>query len=336
MNMKITYYYRSIDDPDHAVYQHLLEQAQQLSFDLIDISLDAEPELINRFQEKSSFLQIGPYRLKFPFSDIDIQIAVNAYRDRLEKNSENQPVEPQPQKKKDSLILTGAEKFSYWLSNNYVWFFTVFLILFLGIPFLAPVLMEEDHPGPAHVIYSVYSIFCHQLAYRSYFFYGEQPYYPRELAGVPNVLTYEQITGDSALDVTYARQFTGNNLLGYKVALCERDVAIYASLILAGLIFQLSGKRIKQLPWYFWVILGVLPIALDGGSQLFSLGGSWPAWFPVRESTPLLRTVTGTLFGLFTGWYVYPVMEESMKEIRFDLGRKIALRRKLAKSGSLS
>jgi len=82
--------------------------------------------------------------------------------------------------------------------------------------------------------------------------------------------------------------------------------------------------------------LGVLPIALDGGSQLFSLGGSWPAWFPVRESTPLLRTVTGTLFGLFTGWYVYPVMEESMKEIRFDLGRKIALRRKWAKSGSLS
>jgi uncharacterized membrane protein len=332
--MKITYYYRNNDDPERETYRHLLDLAQQLNIDLIDISLDDEPELANRFQEKSSVLQIGPYRLKVPFSDIDIQIAVNAYRDRLEKNSEVSLSGPESQRKRVSLVLTGAEKFSFWLSNNYVWFFTGFLILFLGIPFLAPVLMEEDHPRPAHVIYSVYSIFCHQLAYRSYFLYGEQPYYPRELAGVSNIFTYEQVTGDTALDIRFARQFIGNDLLGYKVAMCERDVAIYASLILAGLIFQLSGKKIKQIPWYFWVILGVLPIALDGGSQLFSLGGNWPVWLPIRESTPFLRALTGALFGIFTGWYIYPIMEESMKEIRFDLGRKITLRRKLAKLGS--
>jgi uncharacterized membrane protein len=113
------------------------------------------------------------------------------------------------------------------------------------------------------------------------------------------------------------------------VAICERDVAIYGSLILAGLLFQLTGKKLKSIPWYWWVILAIIPIGLDGGSQLFSLGGNWPAWFPIRESTPFLRTITGALFGLVTGWYVYPMMEESMKEIRINLARKLTIKKKL-------
>ena len=85
----------------------------------------------------------------------------------------------------------------------------------------------------------------------------------------------------------------------------------------------------KSIPWYWWVILAIIPIGLDGGSQLFSLGGNWPAWFPIRESTPFLRTITGALFGLVTGWYVYPMMEESMKEIRINLARKLTIKKKL-------
>jgi hypothetical protein len=43
--------------------------------------------------------------------------------------------------------------------------------------------------------------------------------------------------------------------------------------------------------------VGLLPIALDGGSQLLSYILAMIGPFTPRESTPLLRLLTGTLFG---------------------------------------
>jgi uncharacterized membrane protein len=167
------------------------------------------------------------------------------------------------------------------------------------------------------------------LAFRSYFIYGEQPIYPRELAHIDNLLTYEQITNSEVIDLEYARDLIGNNLLGYKVAICERDVAIYGSLALFGFLFQLTRKKMKQLPWYLWFIIALIPIALDGFTQIPSLSAGWPAWVPIRESTPFLRILTGTLFGAGTGWFMYPMMEESMKETRITLHRKFAIIKKI-------
>jgi uncharacterized membrane protein len=323
----ITYYYRKMDDPTGEIKAHLTELGNKLDFSLLDICLDDNPDLTDRFQEEVSSLQIGPYRLRFPFDDIDIQIAVRAYQDRkkLHQNDSEKAAEIKPQ----PIEISSAERFSYWLSNNYVWFLNIILFLFVGLPFLAPVLMKENHKAPAQVIYSVYSVFCHQLAFRSFFLFGEQAVYPRELANVPNLLTYEAVTGNSALDTATARAFEGNDQLGYKVAICERDIAIYGALLLAGILFQLSGRKLKAIPWYIWVIFAVIPMGIDGGTQLFSLGGTWPVWFPIRESTPFLRVITGVLFGFFTAWYIYPMMEENMKDIRVNLARKLTIKRKL-------
>jgi hypothetical protein len=35
-----------------------------------------------------------------------------------------------------------------------------------------------------------------------------------------------------------------------------------------------------------------------------------------RESTPILRVITGGLFGFFTAWFGYPMVEETMTETR--------------------
>jgi len=196
---------------------------------------------------------------------------------------------------------------------------------------MAPILMVRGHETGAKVIYKVYSLFCHELAFRSYFINGEQAFYPRELANIPDFVTYEQATGMSAFDITYASKFTGDSILGYKVALCERDIAIYGSFILAALFFQFTGRKIKALPWYLWIIFALLPIGLDGVSQLPSLASGWPSWMPIRESTPLLRTITGALFGLGTSWYLFPMMEESMVETRASLARKFAIKKKIKK-----
>jgi uncharacterized membrane protein len=199
----------------------------------------------------------------------------------------------------------------------------LFIFLYAGLPFLAPVLMKANIIAPAKVIYAIYSPLCHQLAFRSWFLFGEQPFYPRDLAGVKGVKTFEEVSGIPASDIFGARDFIGNPVIGYKVALCERDTAIYASMFLFGFLFMITGRRLKTIPWYLWVVFGLIPIAIDGFSQLPGLsGGLLPSWVPIRESTPLLRVITGTLFGGTTAWYLFPLIEESMRETRQFLASK--------------
>ena len=74
------------------------------------------------------------------------------------------------------------------------------------------------------------------------------------------------------------------------------------------------------------MLIGLIPIGLDGFSQLFSQI-EWP-WLssilPYRESTPFLRVLTGGLFGLAVAWFTYPLIEESMSETRQFFIKKFA------------
>src|SRR6266498_1732239 len=185
---------------------------------------------------------------------------------------------------------------------------------------------------PANIIYTIYKPLCHQFGFRSFFLFGEQPYYPLKEAKVPNVLTFDQITGfqDLGNPMAYARlqarQFTGNDVVGYKMALCERDIAIYSGMFLFGLVYSLTKRRLKPLHWILWVLIGMGPIGLDGFSQLFSQM-NWSflaAILPYRESTPFLRVFTGLLFGFTTAWFAYPYMEVSFNETRQLFIKKFA------------
>jgi uncharacterized membrane protein len=136
------------------------------------------------------------------------------------------------------------------------------------------------------------------------------------------VITYESLQNTSNIDLLDARSFNGNPVVGYKVALCERDVAIYGSMFLFGLVYAATGRRLRTIPWYVWLIVGIGPIGLDGFSQLPSLINHLPAWLPLRESTPLLRSITGGLFGWMTAWYLFPMIEETARETRRIMERK--------------
>jgi uncharacterized membrane protein len=175
--------------------------------------------------------------------------------------------------------------------------------IFAGLPFLAPVLMANNLRGPASFIYQLYSFTCHQLPYRSWFLLGRQPAYSAEefiALGYPSaarVLPSNPLTGSNP--------FWGNETIGWKVAWCERDTAIYLTIFLAGLAFAAMRPRVKIRPLSLWgFILLCIPIAIDGITQL-------PGW---RESTPLLRTLTGGLFGLGMVWLVYPYIDQGMRE----------------------
>jgi len=228
-----------------------------------------------------------------------------------------------------SQTISTADHFSYWLSKHYLLVFNLFLLLYVGLPFLAPIFKKVGWNGPAEVVYKVYSPLCHQWAFRSLFLFGEQAYYPHAAAKVPGVLTFEKVSGITDVNDpsrSEARLFEGGPLLGYKVALCERDVAIWGAMALFGLLFAVTGRRLPKMHWVVWVLVGMLPIGLDGFSQLFSQIpiAFIQTYLPYRESTPFLRVLTGFLFGLTTAWFIFPLMEETMVETRLSLSKRFA------------
>ena len=322
--LSLTYFYSQKDSEQESTSDLLKRLCQSNGLILVDICIDDNPEMESKYAEKTPTVCVGPYVLHAPFSETDLKVAIESALSR-QARLEEEGNESYKKRVKNGVSINNLDRFTYFFSRYYILVLSLLLSLFIAIPFLAPVLEKSGHTTSASVIQKVYRVICHQLAFRSFFLYGEQPFYPRELAHISNMITYEQITNSNVIDLEFARDFTGNPLLGYKVAICERDVAIYGSLALFGFFFQLTGKKIKQLPWYMWFLIALIPIALDGFSQIPSLSTGWPAWVPIRESTPFLRMLTGSLFGVGTGWFMYPMMEESMKETRITLHRKFAI-----------
>ena len=110
-----------------------------------------------------------------------------------------------------------------------------------------------------------------------------------------------------------ARHFIGDETFGYKTSLCARDLAIYSAMFVGGLIYSGFRWRIKPLPFLLYILVGLGPIALDGFSQLLSYP-PFQLW-PVRETEPIFRLVTGGLFGLMSAWLGFPHIERSMQDI---------------------
>ena len=171
--------------------------------------------------------------------------------------------------------------------------------------------MHKGMEKPAGWIYKYYRIMCHQMPQRSWFLFGEQAYYPAVVPEGSGRLSFTEAS-DFSGSFAEERNFYGTPVMGYKMAICQRDTAIFGAMAVFCLIFSLSGCRIPKPGWLLPCLIGVLPIGADGVTQL--LGNAFPAVFPYRESTPLLRTVTGALFGFCLCWYLLPALEESLRE----------------------
>ncbi len=318
----VTIYTRK-NDPNCENAEQILDEVKvQIPFHLVKVDVDSDSTLQSVFGKMVPMIKAGPYSIQGEITRERLLMTLGAARDRqdhIERIGDQQYDERYKRARNFSFMDSVTE----WLSSHYLFLFNTLLIFYTGLPFVAPVLMKTGLTTPARVIYTLYSPFCHQMAFRSFFLFGEQPYYPRQLAGVANVASYEtailqnQNVVETSLDfISTARAFLGNDQVGYKIALCERDVALYGGLLIFGIVFAISGRKIKQIPWYVWLLFGLIPIGIDGGSQLPGLIAGLPAWLPVRESTPFLRVLTGGLFGSLSAWYLYPLIEETMKDTR--------------------
>lgn len=244
------------------------------------------------------------------------------------------------------------DRILYTLARRWLLFLNLAVGIYVGLPILAPVLMNAGLTGPANLLYRAYSPMCHQLASRSFFLFGEQPAYPREIAGsdltpieayMPGIPEFATASPDPEQWGTFlvpARAFRGNEQMGYKMALCQRDISIYLSMLIGGLIYGVVRRRgpVRPLPFWLFLIIGLGPIALDGFSQLFSqmfvgLGAeSLANLIPLRESSPLLRSLTGAIMGLSIVWLLYPRLDDQFTMTANDIGRRLDAREATANS----
>ena len=239
---------------------------------------------------------------------------------------------------------SAIEGTALWVAQKWLWIVMTILAVYISLPWLAPTLAWAGFSGPADLIYTFYSPFCHQFAFRSPFLFGEQAFYPRaatnmdyqpfEAYAVESEAYLEhyrywtqrftgappqaRLTADDLLDFSVAQQlaarhFIGDSTVGYKTSLCARDLATFTMIFVGGLIYWRFRWRIRPLPFLLYVFVGLGPIAIDGFSQLLSYP-PFELW-PVRETTPYFRLVTGGLFGLMSAWLGFPHIERSMQDI---------------------
>lgn len=213
-----------------------------------------------------------------------------------------------------------------------------FVALYLGGAYLAPVLMETEHPLAANIIYTLYGVTCHQLPHRSYFFFGESGL----LFGTHAEETIIAQGADPTSNLTL-RRFRGTAELGYKAALCQRDVSLYTGALVGGLLYGLVSRRrpVSAIPVWLLVLV-TLPMVLDGGSHLVSevtgLGfrttNAWAVALTAGAFSPefytgatfgtlnwLLRNVSGFLFGFGIVWFAYPIIGRGFDDVRRPAGR---------------
>ena len=219
------------------------------------------------------------------------------------------------------------------LSRHWLAWINLLLGAFVGLPWLAPVLMKIGASGPARLLYAAYSLACHQLADRSFFLFGPRLTYSyHEL--LPYLTTRSLQFG--------LRAFVGTPELGYKVAWSDRMVSLYGGVLLGGLIVALLHQRLRPPRWWAIVLLAA-PMVVDGAthfiSDLAGVGQGFRyhnAWLAALTGNSLapgfyagtglgsfnswMRLLTGLFFGLAMVWAAYPALGSVFEDARHRPG----------------
>ncbi len=203
--------------------------------------------------------------------------------------------------------IVRANKAVFWMSRHWVGWLNAIVFLYTGGAILAPALAYLGLPRLASALYAFYSPFCHQYPFRSWFVFGERLVYP--LREAPLSL--------AAMSATHS--FIGNAEVGFKMALCQRDIAIYGAMLGGGIVYGLipQGKRPKTLPLWIFFVFAFVPMLIDGGVQWLAYAvwqfvpGVMPEPF---ETIPAMRALTGLLFGLGIAGVGYPELDKYFTE----------------------
>lgn len=220
-----------------------------------------------------------------------------------------------------------SRSFGNWLSRHWAETFLIAYGAWVLLPFSAPLFMHIGWSGAGRAIYLVYSLFCHQLPERSFFLFGQKPMY---------ALSEIQAVWHNTDNPFILRQFTGNTLMGWKIAWSDRMISFYMGIWLVALAWYLSFRKRTGLPWW-GLVLFLLPIVLDGGSHAISdvagigqgfrdtnlwlsalsshaLPASFYAGDALGSFNSWMRMITGLLAAFGIVWFAFPLLETSFGE----------------------
>ena len=313
----LLFYSKNAEKAKNELAERLKSFQTDFPHELVIIDVKQSDFLHAKMQKGLPRLEVGELALQGEFDSLRL---ANFLEEASIRSLEEGPI---AQTYKKALPLQKKEKRGLFLRRQFPTLIALVLTVYLGLAFLAPVMMKTGNTMAAQRLYAFFRPFCHQMASRSFFLFGSQLAYPTKLAQVPGLVTFEEASGQRENDVSAASHFVGNEQMGYKIALCQRDLAIYTSLLGVTVLFIFIRNKGKNIPWYLWALLGLVPIALDGGTQLISIIRlPFLNWFPARESTPYLRVLTGTLFGGLTAWYGLFTSDEILEEKRLALEKR--------------
>ncbi|NIX54647.1 MAG: DUF2085 domain-containing protein [candidate division Zixibacteria bacterium] len=213
--------------------------------------------------------------------------------------------------------------FGYLVNRKWFFLFSAGYTIFIGLPFLAPVLMQLDFPKAAGAIYSIYQFLCHQFPQRSFFLFGDKLMY-----SLQEIQSAWQVTVNPLI----LRKFIGSPQMGWKVAWSDRMISMYTSILFVSWIWYPLRKKIKPPP--FWAFaLFLLPMAIDGFTHMISdfsgigqgfrdsnlwlaqlTGFKYSAAFYAGDAlgsfNSWMRFMTGIIFGIGVVLYGFPYIAE--------------------------
>jgi uncharacterized membrane protein len=213
----------------------------------------------------------------------------------------------------------SVKSFADWLASHW---FEAFLIVYgfwVFLPFLAPLFMYIGWSGGGKAIYFIYSFFCHQLPERSFFFFGQKTMYS---------LNDIRAVWQDTVNPMILRQFTGNEVMGWKVAWSDRMISFYMSVWLFAVGWWPLRRKVTPLSWWAFALF-LLPMIIDGithaVSDLVGIGQGFRdtnQWLAVLTNNAfsasfyagdalgsfnsIMRLITGLLAGLGIVWLVFP------------------------------
>ncbi|HEX54725.1 MAG: DUF2085 domain-containing protein [Candidatus Altiarchaeales archaeon] len=148
----------------------------------------------------------------------------------------------------------------------YLGFMLPFLLI-LSLIIIAPYLSASGQSVYSFIIYSAFSLVCHQMPERSFFVFG------------------------------------------HKLAVCARCTGMYSGFVIAAILFPLfRGIDCEEIPNPWFLIISLIPMALDGGIQLIT----------DYESNNMLRFITGLIFGYTSIFYLLPIYNQIIYGIRIN------------------
>ncbi|MEW6721763.1 MAG: DUF2085 domain-containing protein [Candidatus Micrarchaeota archaeon] len=219
------------------------------------------------------------------------------------------------------------------------YFFVAGFLLVLNLSIFAPpFLVFTGFEGAAAALYNIHS-YDHQWIYRSQcVFWGDtglriEDCIVQGKESEANISTLYTLAGDPAYNGVFgeypqsqigrnkAERVERNGMVGYKFANDTRDYAIYLPMLAALLAYpSVLAGRITRTPHVIWLIIALVPMAIDGTTQALAgifgdPGYYWLSAFGLHESTNLLRWVTGgiagTAAGVYMGAMIYPREKEA-------------------------